>query len=64
MAVYKKPYFIIFVFNQLSVLPYLFAGLIIVLFGEPGICLIAPGIILSFIKAFVDAWDLLVEINR
>jgi hypothetical protein len=63
-AAYKKPYFISFVFNQLSILPYLVAGVVILLQGENGIYWIVPGIILSFIKAIIDAWVLLVEINR
>jgi hypothetical protein len=61
---YKKQYFFSVVFNQLSVLPYLVAGITILIFGEKGIYWIVPGIILSFIKAVIDAWVLLVEINR
>ena len=63
-AVYKKQYFFSVVFNQLSVLPYLVAGVTILICGEKGIYWIVPGIILSFIKAVIDAWVLLVEINR
>jgi len=61
---YKKQYFFSIIFNQLSVVPYLFAGALILIKGEDGIYWIAPGIILSFIKAIIDAWVLLVEINR
>ena len=61
---YKKQYFFSVVFNQLSVLPYLVAGIVILIYGENGIYWIVPGIILSFIKAVIDAWVLLVEINR
>ena len=64
LSVYKKQYFFSVVFNQLSVLPYLVAGVTILICGEKGIYWIVPGIILSFIKAVIDAWVLLVEINR
>jgi hypothetical protein len=63
-AEYKSQYLISFIFNQLSVLPYLIAGFITLIYGEKGIYWIVPGIILSFIKGIVDAWVLLVEINR
>jgi len=61
---YKKQYFFSVVFNQLAVLPYLVAGIAVLTYGENGIYWIVPGIILSFIKAVIDAWVLLVEINR
>jgi hypothetical protein len=61
---YKKPYFISLVFNQVSVLPYLFCGIATLAHGEKGIYWIAPTILLSFLKAIIDAWVLLVEINR
>jgi hypothetical protein len=61
---YKKQYFTSLIFNQLSVLPYLFAGIAILVYRENGMYWIVPGILLSFIKAVVDAWVLLVEINR
>ncbi len=61
---YKKQYFTSLIFNQLSVLPYLFGGLVTLVYGEKGIYWIVPGILLSFIKAIIDAWVLLVEINR
>ena len=63
-TVYKKQYFLSVVFNQLAVLPYLFAGISILLYAEKGMYWLVPAIILSFIKAIVDAWVLLVEINR
>jgi hypothetical protein len=61
---YKKQYFTSLIFNQLSVLPYLFGGIVTLIYGESGLYWIVPGIILSFIKAVIDAWVLLVEINR
>lgn len=61
---YKKQYFTSLIFNQISVLPYLFGGIVILIYGANGIYWIVPAIILSFTKAFIDAWVLLVEINR
>ena len=61
---YKKQYFFSIIFNQLSVAPYLFAGVLILIDREKGVFWIVPGILLSFIKAVIDAWVLLVEINR
>jgi hypothetical protein len=63
-AAYRRPYMVNLIFNQLSVLPYLCAGTTISLYGEKGVYWLVPGIMLSFIKAIVDAWVLLVEINR
>ena len=61
---YKRQYIISVISNQLAVLPYLFAGIAILLRGETGLNWIVPGIIFSFVKAILDAWVLLVEINR
>jgi modulator of FtsH protease len=61
---YRRAYFISFIFNQLSLLPYLCGGIFILLYGEKGVYWLVPGIMLSFIKAIIDAWVLLVEINR
>jgi hypothetical protein len=63
-AVYKKQYRISIVYNQLSLLPYIAAALVILICKENGIYWLVPGIIISFIKSVVDAWVLLVEINR
>ncbi len=63
-AAYQKPYIMHIVLNQLAVLPYLIAAIIILSGSENGIYWIVPGITFSFIKAVLDAWVLLVEINR
>jgi hypothetical protein len=52
------------VFSQLAILPYILSGIMIMCQGYSGIYWLVPGIILSFIKAIVDAWVLLVEIHR
>jgi len=61
---YKKQYRISMLYNQLSLLPYIVAAVVILISKENGIYWLVPGIIVSFIKSVVDAWVLLVEINR
>jgi len=61
---YKKQYRISMLYNQLSLLPYVAAAIVILTSKEIGVYWLVPGIIISFIKAVVDAWVLLVEINR
>jgi len=49
---------------EAATIPWLIGG-ILVLYGAPGgLYWLAVGIILAFVKAVVDAWVLLVEINR
>jgi hypothetical protein len=51
-------------FSQLSVLSYPVAGMLM-LMGLPGaIFWLVPAFTLSIVKALVDAWVLLIEINR
>jgi modulator of FtsH protease len=49
---------------QIAVLPYLIGAILILAGGPAGFYVVAASIILSFIKAVVDAWILLVEIKR
>ena len=43
---------------------YLAGGVVILIYGDSGIYWLIIGMICSFIKAVIDAWVLLVEINR
>jgi modulator of FtsH protease len=53
------------VFLAAAVLPYYIGGLLIAADGmSAGLYVVAAAIILSFIKAVLDAWVLLIEINR
>lgn len=61
---YRRPYVFNIVLSQLSVLPYIISGIIVLTLGAAGLYWIVPAIIISFIKAILDAWVLLVEINR
>jgi modulator of FtsH protease len=49
---------------QLAVIPYVIGGLILLGGSLAGLYWVAAAIILSFAKAVLDAWVLLVEINR
>jgi modulator of FtsH protease len=61
---YKRYYIAHMIFNQIAILPYLTGGILILTTGSIGIYMIALAIIISFIKAVIDAWVLLIEINR
>jgi hypothetical protein len=61
---FKKHYRLNILYTQVSVLPYIVAGIITVLQGFTGIYWLIPGIILSLTKALIDAWVLLIEIHR
>ncbi|HLL44240.1 MAG TPA: hypothetical protein VK369_13920, partial [Segetibacter sp.] len=59
-----RRYLLNILFNQLAIIRYIICGLCILFIGEAGLYWIVPAIILSFIKSVLDAWVLLVEINR
>ncbi|HVZ95380.1 MAG TPA: hypothetical protein VG847_00790 [Chitinophagaceae bacterium] len=50
--------------DQLALVPYIVAGIFLILKIETGIYWIVPAFIFSFIKSVMDAWVLLVEIHR
>ena len=52
------------VFLQFAVLPYIVGGLVMLGGSLAGLYWIAAAILISFVKAVLDAWVLLVEINR
>jgi hypothetical protein len=52
------------VFTQSAVLPCLAGGVCLVNGAGAGYYLLIPGITVSFIKALIDSWVLLIEINR
>jgi hypothetical protein len=61
---YRMPYMLNMVLTQLALLPYIVAGIIVLTRGAGGLYWLVPAIVISFIKAILDAWVLLVEINR
>ncbi len=50
--------------NQLSLVPYIAAGITLLLYGLQGLYWLVPAILFSFAKVFLDSWVLLVEIDR
>ncbi len=61
---YRLPYMVNLVLTQLALLPYIIAGISVLTRGAAGLYWLVPAIVISFIKAILDAWVLLVEINR
>lgn len=60
----RTSYFANAVLLQFATLPYIVAAVMLWTGNESGLYLIAAAVLLSTIKAVVDAWVLLVEINR
>ena len=64
-AKYRRPFVSTnMVLSQLAALPYPIAGIILLISGAGGLYWLVPAVLFSFIKAIIDAWVLLVEINR
>ena len=61
---YRSSYMLNMALTQSALLPYLIAGIVVLTRGAGGLYWLVPAIIISFIKAILDAWVLLVEINR
>jgi hypothetical protein len=61
---YRKQYFLVALLDQLTFGFYLLSGIALVYYGENGVYLLVPATILGFIQSMMDAWVLLVEINR
>jgi hypothetical protein len=49
---------------QVAVLSYVVAGIVTITLGSGGVNLLVPAVVASFVIALMDAWVLLVEINR
>jgi modulator of FtsH protease len=50
--------------GQLATLPFVLAGVVVLTQGETGFYWIVPAVVFCFLGALLDAWVLLVEINR
>jgi hypothetical protein len=61
---YRTQYFVNMALNQIALIPYFIGGIVILVSGEKGFYWLVPAIIFSFLKAVLDAWVLLIEINR
>ncbi len=51
-------------FDQISVIPYLFSGVVLMNDNERGAYFSVGAFIFSFMKVLLDAWVLTIEINR
>jgi modulator of FtsH protease len=49
---------------QLAALPYIAGGTLLLGGSSSGLYVVSIGVLVSFVKALLDAWVLLVEINR
>jgi hypothetical protein len=63
-AAYRSRLRILFAINQLAALLYIVAGLVILTSGIAGLYWLVPAFVCSFCRATMDAWVLLIEINR
>lgn len=61
---YKNHHLLNFFIDQFAIIPYVVAGILLLLGHKNGIYLIVPAIVISFIKSVFDAWVLLIEIKR
>ena len=63
-AQYRRAFVRSIVVCQMAALSFVIAGIILLIFGTSGLYWIVAAILLSFLAAFIDAWVLLIEINR
>ena len=61
---YRRSFAVNMVLTQFAVLPYIIAGITMLAIGAGGLYFLVPAVLFSFIKAILDAWVLLIEINR
>jgi hypothetical protein len=61
---YRTRTLTLIVMNQVALLCYVAAAVAVGFTGGPGLYWLVPAVLLSFLKALLDAWVLLVEINR
>ena len=61
---YRGNYQQMILVNQVDMLLYVLAAGFLLFNGIAGLYWLVPAVLLSFVKALIDAWVLLVEINR
>jgi hypothetical protein len=61
---YKRHYMRMILLTQLATLSYVISGIVTLVCGEEGAYWLIPAVVLSFGKAVLDAWVILVEIHR
>lgn len=63
-AQYRSAFLRSIVACQMAALSFVIAGIVLLIFGTSGLYWIVAAILLSFLAAFIDAWILIIEINR
>jgi hypothetical protein len=63
-AAHRPRLIVLSVIDQVATLLYVVAGVVIFEYGIVGVYWLVPAFLFSFIKATMDAWVLLIEINR
>jgi modulator of FtsH protease len=63
-ARYRRPFILQIMMNQIALLPFILSGIFALAQGTNGLYWLVPGFIFCFLAAILDAWVLLVEINR
>ncbi len=61
---FRRQYALNMLLTQIALIPYFISGIKILSLEDSGYYWLIPAIIFSFLKAVLDAWVLLVEINR
>jgi len=61
---YRKHVIQAIILGQVALIPYLIAGIVLMGNHQAGTYFIVPAVIFSFFRSTLDAWVLLVEINR
>jgi modulator of FtsH protease len=61
---YRRRFLLLLLMNQITILPYIIAGVVILMGSLNGLYWLVLAILFSFVKAILDAWVLLVEIHR
>jgi len=61
---YRPLYARLIIINQITLIPYVVSGIVLLTSGSTGFYWMAFSVIASFLMAVLDAWVLLVEINR
>ncbi len=61
---HRKKQIIGFILSQIALVPFIFCSASILTHTTGAVYWIVPGIIFSFFKSLIDAWVLLIEINR
>ena len=49
---------------EAALLPYIAAGFLMIAQGSDGVYFVVPAFLVSLVSAILDAWVLLIEINR